>query len=315
MLVVVALVLAQVAAASQAARPPECAPLASTTASNVWERAKYPVLRRYCDLLSNGAAKLASGAGSEDAREALHAADEASRTLSGHAAPAVLRGRALVALAQFREAVTAMEEASAMDPHALDDPAGLLAWGRALGRVGRTADAEAAYLSLLPRAAALPPAERGKGELEAGLLAQPRGAGGLAQAIALFRQAQRDAQDSLQVVAALALSLALDRAGEREESRVLEAGRRDPREALHDDRARDALADVDVLAEADALVAFALEDRDAAAAREAWARYLAGPGGKGPWADHARASGHGAKGVNAPKAAGVARGAKAVKSP
>jgi tetratricopeptide (TPR) repeat protein len=224
-LVVVALVLAQAAAPLQGARPAECAPLASVTASNVWERAKYPVLRRYCDLLSNGAAKLASTGDAADAREAIEDADEASRALPGYAAPAVLRGRALVALGQFREAVASMGEATAADPRALDDPAALLAWGRALGRVKRPADAEAAFLSLLPRAIALPPAERGEAELEAAFLAQARGKGGLDQAIALFRQAQRDAQDSLQAVASLALSLALDRAGEREESRVAEGGR------------------------------------------------------------------------------------------
>jgi hypothetical protein len=65
--------------------------------------------------------------------------------------------------------------------------------------------------------------------------------------------------------------------------------------ALKDERARDALADVDALAEADALAAFALEERDPPAAREAWGRYLAGAGGKGPWADHARSRGHGGK--------------------
>ena len=114
-----------------------------------------------------------------------------------------------------------MEAASAADPHALDEPAALFAWGRALGRVGRVADARGGVPeSLLPRASALPPAERGRAEIEAALLAEARGPAGLDEAIALFRQARRDAQDSLQTVAGLALALALDRAGEREESRV-----------------------------------------------------------------------------------------------
>jgi tetratricopeptide (TPR) repeat protein len=285
--------------------PGECAPLASAAASNVWERAKYSTLRRYCDLLASGAAKLASGSGASEAREAITSADEASRALPGHAAPAVLRGRALVALGQWREAVDAIEGASQKDPHALDDPASLFAWARALGRVGRAADAESAFRSLLPRAAALSPGERGRVELEAALLAEAHGAAGLDEAIALFRQAGRDAQDALLGVAGMGLPLALDRAGEREESRLASGGsgasKRDPREVLSDPRASEALADVGAVAEADALAAFALAERDPTASRDLWTKYLAGPGGKGPWADHARAH------VSAP-ARGTGRG-------
>jgi tetratricopeptide (TPR) repeat protein len=273
------------------ARPAECAPLSGPSASNVWERAKYPALRRYCDLLASGAAKLASGGGAEEAHEAVANADEAAAVFPGHAAPTVLRGRAFVALGQWREAARAIEEANAQDPHALDDPAALFAWARALGRVGRLADAEAALRTLLPRASALPPSERGKAEIEAALLAEARGRAGLDEAIALLRQACRDAQDSLQAIAGIGLSLALDRAGEREESRAtLGSTKRDPRSLVEDARVVEVLGDVGALAEADALAAFSLGDRDAAGARQQWAKYLAGPGGKGPWADHARAS-------------------------
>lgn len=276
------------------ARPAECAPLAASSAANVWERAKYPVLRHYCDLLAGGAAKLASAPTPEESREAIASAEEASRILPEHAAPAVLRGRALVSLGQYREAVATFEEATARDPHALDDPAALFAWGRALGRVGRAADAEEAFRALLPRAAGLSPAERGRAELEAAFLAEARGVAGLDQAVALFRQARRDAQDSLQVVASIALALALDRAGEREESRAADpAGKQDPRVAMKDLTVRDVLLDVGALPETDAMVAFALRDRDPAGAREAWAKYLAGPTGAGVWGDHARATASG----------------------
>jgi hypothetical protein len=155
-----------------------------------------------------------------------------------------------------------------------------------------------AFRALLPQSAALSPAERGRAEIEAAFLAQARGPEGLAEAISLFRQARRDAQDALQVLAGLGLSLALDRAGEREESRVGVAGggKPDPRETVKDPRAREALADAGVVAEADALAAFAEEARSPAAARELWASYLAGPGGKGPWAEHARSLSRGARG-------------------
>jgi hypothetical protein len=291
-LLVALFVLGQAAggASWSGARPAECAPLTGAASGNVWERAKYSGLRRYCDLLASGAAKLATGAGPAEAREAIASADEASRLLPGRAAPAVLRGRALVALGEWRQAVDAVEGVTAADPHALDDPAALFAWARALARVGRAADAESALHSLLPRAAGLPPAERGKAEIEAALLAQARGPTALGDAVALLRQAVRDAQDALLAVAGMALSLALDRAGQREESRVdLRAEKRDPREVVVDPRAQEALADVGAESEADALAAFALEVHDPHAARDLWTRYLAGPGGKGPWADHARA--------------------------
>jgi len=304
------LVLAQVTSGpAPGGRPAECAPLAATTASNAWERTKYPALRHYCDLLASGAAKLSASPSPEEAREAIANAAEAARLSPARAAPAILRGRALVALGQFREAVETIEAASARDPHALEDPAALFAWGRALGRVGRGADAEDAFRALLPRAAGLAPAERGKAEIEAGFLAQARGGAGVDQAIALFRQARRDGQDALQVVAALALALALDRAGERDEARVQDGTRQDPRDILKDAAAHETLADVAALPEADALVAFALRDRDPSAAREAWVRYLAGTGGKGAWAEHARAAAN-AGGSGGTRAAKTGKGAK-----
>ena len=151
----------------------------------------------------------------------------------------------------------ALEQARARDPRALEDPAALFAWGRALGRAGRGAEAEAAFHSLLPRAANLPLADRGAAEIEAGLLAQARGPAGIDEAIATFREAQKDAQDSLQALAALTLALALDRADQREESRLLlsTAPHGDPRELLTDARVRDVLTDVSAVGEGDALIA------------------------------------------------------------
>jgi hypothetical protein len=57
---------------------------------------------------------------------------------------------------------------------------------------------------------------------------------------------------------------------------------------LRDARTVEALTDAGVSYEADALAALASESSDAAGAREAWRRYLEGPGGKGPWAANAR---------------------------
>jgi len=286
------LVFAQAGAAGWAsARPAECAPLESSSAGNVWERAKSPSLRHYCDLLAGGAAKLATGDDADDAREALALAEEAARVLPGRAAPAALRGRALARLRRWDEAEAALAAARAQDPRALDDAGVLLAWGRALARRGKLGEAEAAYRALLPRASTLGVAERGMAEIEAALLAETRGPAGLDEAISALRQARRDAQDALQAVASYALALALDRAGEHDESNVILAAvaRRDVRGAVGEPHARETLADAGALAEADALEALAMEVTDPRGARELWGRYLAGPGGKGPWAEHARA--------------------------
>jgi hypothetical protein len=110
-------------------------------------------------------------------------------------------------------------------------------------------------------------------------------------AVAMLRQARRDAQDALQTASVVALALALDRAGQKDEAKAVLAARvrSDVKPVLADPRVTDALADAGVAHEADALVATALEATDGAGAREAWRRYVEGGGGKGPWADHARA--------------------------
>jgi tetratricopeptide (TPR) repeat protein len=272
------------------ALPVECAPLESASASNVWERAKSPALRRYCDRLASSAAKLAGG-GAGEADEAERLAEEADHALPGHAPPAVLRGRALARLGQWRDALAAFEVAQSLDPHALEEPEALFAWGRALGRAGRAADAEAAFHALLPRVASLPLAERGPAEIDAALLAAGRGTKGIDEAIAILREARHDAEDSLQTVALLGLALAFDRADQRDEARLALASavHLDPRPLLAEAPARGVLDDVSAPYEADALAAIALERSDPRAAREAWSSYVAGPGGKGPWADNARA--------------------------
>jgi len=287
----VLLVTAQAASAGwSGARPAECAPLVSQAAANVWERAKSPALRRYCDLLASGAAKLATGVGVDEAREALAIAEQAAEVLPGFAAPNVLRGRALERLGRWSDAVSALSLAKAHDEHALDDPAALLALGRSLGRTGDASGAEVAFRALLPKAASLSLADRGGAELEAALLALSRGPDGLDVAIAVLRQARRDAQDAMQTMVAMTLGLALDRADQREEARLILAGaaHADPNATLADPRVRSVLLDVGALAEGDALAAIVLESSAPSAARDAWGRYLAGPGGKGPWAEHAR---------------------------
>jgi tetratricopeptide (TPR) repeat protein len=289
---VIVLVLAQSASGAwSSARPPECAPLDVGRLTNVWERAKAPKLRRYCDLLASGASKLAGGPGMRE--EVLGIAERADSTFPGHAAPMVLKGRALVALGRFDEALAALRDAKTREANdrALDDPLALHAWARALVRAAQPdlAAATKAYEALLPRAATLSLADRTAASLEAGLLTMNEGPAGLDESVPILREATRDAQDAAQVVSVLALALALDRAGEKDEARalVVERIKGDPRPVLATTRAQELVAPA-LANETHALRALALEPTDPAAARAEWQAYI-DHAGSGPWVDHARA--------------------------
>jgi tetratricopeptide (TPR) repeat protein len=279
------LVLAQaLGGVASSGRPVECGEPGGR-AANIWERAKSPELRRYCDLVANASSKLAGTAAM--AQAALESARGAEAVLPGHAAPFVLEGRALVALGKLDDGLRALERGKQRDPAALDDPPALLSYGRALARTGHTPEAAEAYRALLPRASTLSAAERTSAEVEAGLVAMSRGLAGLDEAVAALREAVREAQDETQTVAVLGLAVALDRRGDLDEAHALLAERLhgDPRTALASARGREVLTVA--AGESDALAGLALEGTDPAGAREAWQGYLEA-GAKGPWIAHAR---------------------------
>src|SRR5579859_748665 len=275
------LILAQ-ASAWGSGRPPECGE-PGRHAANAWERAKSPELRRYCDLVASASPKLAGTTAMAEA--ALQSARQADTVLPGHAAPRVLEGRALAALGKLDQAAAAMREGKARDPAALEEPLALLAWARVLARTGDAAGAAEAYRALLPRASALSAAERSSASIEAGFVAMARGAAGLDEAVAAFREGVREAQDEARVVAEDALALALDRRGDTDESRTLLADRSrgDPRAAVGSPRGKELLAVAPP--EGHAVVALGLEATDAAGARDGWEKYLAASP-SGPWASH-----------------------------
>jgi tetratricopeptide (TPR) repeat protein len=278
--------LAQLAAGVvSTGRPLECSD-ANGHAANVWERAKSPELGRYCDLVASASSKLAGTR--TMAESALAAAREAERTLPGHAAPRALEGRALSLLGRLDDAVLALRDATSRDVRTLDDPATLLAWARALARTGHLEEANKAYHALLPRAAALPSADRAAAAIEAALVAMATGPAGVDDAAAALREAMRDAQDETVTLAVMALALALDRRGDLAEASALVAERvlQDPRAVLQTKRAHDLLAVAPK--EGPALIARALQDQDPAGAREAWREYIS-VAPEGPWAAHARA--------------------------
>jgi tetratricopeptide (TPR) repeat protein len=267
--------------------PAECAALAGRAASNVWERAKTPELVQYCDLLAGAAAKLASPG--HIPVDVVELAEEAERTLPGRAAPSVLLGRALARLGKYDAALEAFGQARTKDPQALEEPVTLLVWARVLAYTGHAGEALAAYRVLMPRVSSLTLADRGVAYVGAGMLAMSFGASGIDEAKAILREARKNSQDAVQRLAALALALALDRSGEKAEARVVLAERahENAPALLSEPTAIEALgpaADV----ERTALMALALEEVDPVSARSAWGAYLEGPGGKGPWAEHAR---------------------------
>ena len=280
-----ALVLAQAGGAWGSGRPPECAEAFGRTA-NVWERAKSPELGHYCDLVASAASKLAGTAAM--AEGALAAAHEADGVLPGHAAPKALEGRALAALGRTDDAFAALTAAKSLNAGALEDPPTLLAWARVLARTGHREGAAEAFRALLPRASALSGADRAAAATEAGLVALTLGPASLDAATAALREVLRDTQDDASPLVALALALALDRGGAADEARALLADRApaDPRAALATARAKELLAVAPT--EGHALLAFALESSDPAAARTAWGEYLAASPAS-PWAAHARA--------------------------
>ncbi len=263
---------------------PECGS-GGREGTNVWERAKHPELRRYCDLLASGAAKLAANASM--AREVVGIANEAERTNPGRAAPLVLRGRAQMKLLQYEESYQSFIEAKKRDANAVEDPVALLAFARAASRSGHEQDARDAFRALLPRASALTASDRGLVYLEAGLLAMAKGPTGLDDAIVALRQARREAQDYAATLTTLALALALDRSGNRDEAKAIldERARADARTIVNDGRAKEALGPMAI--EVDAMVAIGLEPTDAPRAKEAWARYAAAAG-NGAWVEHAK---------------------------
>jgi tetratricopeptide (TPR) repeat protein len=273
--------------ASGGAPPPECAALLGRAASNVWERAKTPELVQYCDLLASGAAKLASPA--HIPADVVELAEEADRTLPGRAAAPVLRGRALARLGKYDAALEAFGQAKEREPAALEEPVTLLVWARVLAYTGHAKEALAAYRTLMPRASSLTLGDRGVAYVGAGMLAMSLGPSGIEEATAILREARKSSQDIVQRVAALALALALDRSGQQAEGHIIlsERAHENAPALLAEPAAIEALgpaADV----ERTAMMAIAEEEIDPVSARSAWNAFLEGPGGNGPWADHAK---------------------------
>ncbi|MCC6557545.1 MAG: hypothetical protein IT372_31725 [Polyangiaceae bacterium] len=288
------------AAAAAAGRPPECAAglrRAVARGPCVWERARVPGLVRYCDLVARAQAQLA--ASPEAAQESARLAEKA---LPGRAAPAVILGRAALALGAPADAARELARARALDPRSVEGPPTMHDLARALLKTGKRDEALAVYRALVPRIDLLgaldkriavlleaahvsmaAAAAHGEAAREAPKAGAEKGTAPLDEAIAYLREARQRPPTQLLGDVMLSLVLVLDRSGDRAQA---DAALGDAAETAAQARSFDYLA-----AEEDrlALEALALERSDPAAAAGRWEAFLAGAGGKGPWAGAARA--------------------------
>ncbi len=317
------------AAAAASGRPRECSSSSKRALAKgptVWELARVPTLQRYCDLLARAHAELPTMP-----EAARLAAEEADKALPGHAAPAVVLARAFLATGSVAEAARAFERARAVDPRSVEEPSTMHDLARVLVKTGKRDEALGVYRALVPRvdllgttdrrvsvlleAAHLSMAVEGAGgapptvgEL-ASPRARPRSAGPhLDEAIAYLREARQRPANPLTGDVLLSLALALDRAGSRDDADATlgEAGRAGAR--LRAGSGAGPLGYLVTPEDGAALDALAAEGADRAAAQKAWEGYLAGAGGKGPWAAAARARLDVLKKGGAPRAAREPRG-------
>jgi len=288
------------AAAAASGRPPECmtgSRRAIARGPSIWEAARVPNLRRYCDLMARAQTQLAA---QPDAAKA--SALEADKALPGRPAPAVVVARASLALGALPEAASAFEKARGLDPRSVEDPSTMHDLARVLARTGKRDEALGVYRALVPRVDLLGTTDRRVSVLlEAAHVSMAAEAAGTAtppadvgkktprarldEAVAYLREARQRPPTQLSSDVLLSLALVLDRKGDREEAdaAIAEAQRTG---------AKIRAAALDYLAAPEdgaALAALAAEGTDRAAAQKGWESYLAGPGGKGPWAAAARA--------------------------
>lgn len=293
------------AAAAASGRPPECSSRsrrALARGPSIWELARVPNLQRYCDLVARAQAELPTMP-----QDAKKAAEQAEAALPGHAAPQVVIARASLALGSLDAAAKAFAAARAIDPRSVEDPGTLHDLARVLARTGKREEGLAVYRALVPRvdllgttdrrvsvlleAAHLSMAVEGAGGLPTVAdLAKPKGSAPAAkprldEAIAYLREARLHPPTQQSGDVLLSLVLALDRVGARDEADATLAEAQRTGVKLR----AEALEYVAVPEDRDALAALAAEGSDRAAAQKAWEAFLAGPGGKGPWAAAAKA--------------------------
>ncbi len=207
-----------VTAAASSTRPAECAARGEAgRAPSIWERARTPQRAAFCRAIAHSHARLKTDP--EGAREAMNRAESA---WPGRAATRVVDARLKLAQGDTPGALAAFDEAVAIEPRSVLDPATLRDHARALARGGRRTEALVAYRALAPQAALLPGPARAEALVEAALVSmnamEPAAreivAIRVGEALALLREARTLGPTPTVGETALVYALALDRAGD-----------------------------------------------------------------------------------------------------
>jgi tetratricopeptide (TPR) repeat protein len=287
-----------VAAAAASGRPRECAATMRRGLSRtptIWELAREPELSAYCDLVARAKVQLAA-----DPKAAKESAAAADKAMPGRAAPRVLLARAALALGKIDDAAKEFEAARALDPRSVEDPPTMHDLAQVLRRTGKLEDALVVYRALVPRIDLLGAADRRVAVLlEAAYVSMTVAAAkasqpekgkdkpaadkpSLDEAIAYLREARQRPPTALTGDVLLSLVLVLDRNGDRVQADAALADAR--AEGVH---LRAGAPDY-LVSDEDKPYLEALASEGAASVK-LWETYLAGSGGKGPWAKAARA--------------------------
>jgi tetratricopeptide (TPR) repeat protein len=272
------------AAANSTARPRECVGRSRGAQRawqpSIWDEVREPQIRRYCDLLGKGQARLAKAPAA-----ARDTALLASQIAPGHAAPLVLQARAAVALEALEDAVTAFEQARKIDPLSVEDPLALHDYANALRRTGKEQQALAVYRVLVPRLGLLPSQqERTLALLEAAALAMKLGPENVRESIALLNEGRSQPSSRYAPDLLALLALALDRAGDSDQAQAVADLFARERLQIGDTGLQPYLSDP---ADGLAMAALVLERTEPRRSLGLWERYLA-RGPRSAYADHAR---------------------------
>lgn len=205
-------------AANASGRPRECSGTAKGSRRSdrltIWDAAREPQLKRYCDLIARAQARLEQSPAA--ARDAAAVAD---RILPDHAAPWVVIGRANVVLRRWDDALTAFERARKLDPRSVEEPAALHDLAVAQRQAGKLPDAIETYRVLVPRLALVPGVrDRASILLEAAALVSTLGNDGLREAVSLLTEARAQPASPLDADVLAMLALTLDRTGAVEQA-------------------------------------------------------------------------------------------------
>lgn len=275
-------------AASASGRPRECSGTARSSRRadriTIWDAAREPQLKRYCDLIARAQARLEQAPVA--ARDAATVAD---RILPNHSAPWVVIGRAEVVLRRWNEALSSFERARKIDPRSVEEPAALHDLATAQRQAGKLPEAIETYRVLVPRLALVPAVrDRASILLEAAALVGTLGNDGLREAVSLLTEARSQPASPLDADVLAMLALTLDRTGATEQGS--EVTRMLSVRGLQLPVPESESGSFAYLAEpADALAMFALsvERQDPKKAVEWWERFVTRTKND-RWRDHAR---------------------------